>query len=84
MRKLSLIGHYKLDATPKMLHWSILDIGGVFGRVDFREDEKQKKKRGENFLESVWLEEGERKILVGTKCFLLRFTKKFSLKWGEN
>ena len=45
MRKLSLIGHYKLDATPKMLHWSILDIGGVFGRVDFREDEKQKKKK---------------------------------------
>ena len=49
MRKLSLIGHYKLDATPKMLHWSILDIGGVFGRVNFREDEKKKKNEERTF-----------------------------------
>ena len=47
MRKLSLIGHYKLDATPKMSHWSILNIEGLFGRVDFGEDEKKKKRENE-------------------------------------
>ena len=42
----------------------------MFGRVDFREDEKKKKKRErermrrENFLKSVWLGGGERKMMV--------------------
>ena len=41
----------------------------MFGRVDFREDEKIKEKerermRRENFLKSVWLGGGERKMMV--------------------
>ena len=36
--------------------------------------------RRENFLEGVWLEGEERKIMVGSKCFLLKPTKKFSLR----
>ena len=81
MRKLSLIGHYKLDATPKMSHWSILNIEGLFGRVDFGEDEKKKKKekmRRENFLESVWLEEGEKNVSWSQVC-----SPKSSLQIGE-
>ena len=81
MRKLSLIGHYKLDATPKMSHWSILNIEGLFGRVDFGEDEKKKKKekmRRENFLESVWLEEGEKNVSWSQVC-----SPKSSLQNGE-
>ena len=62
---------------------------GVFGRVDFREDEKKKKKkkkekmRRENSLESVWLREGERKIIMGSMCFLSEPIKRFSLQNGE-
>ena len=59
---------------------------GVFGRVDFREDEKKKKNekmRRENSLESVWLREGERKIIVGFMCFLSEPIKRFSLQNGE-
>ena len=59
---------------------------GVFARVDFREDEKKKKneKMGrENSLESVWLREGERKIIVGSMCFLSEPIKRFSLQNGE-
>ena len=59
---------------------------GVFARVDFREDEKKKKneKMGrENSLESVWLREGERKIIVGSMCFLSEPIKRFSLQNRE-
>ena len=62
----------------------------MFGRVDFREDEKKKKKkwrerekkkkkRWENNLDDVWLGEGDGKIMVGFVCFLPWLTKKFSL-----
>ena len=81
MRKVSLIGHYKLDATPKMSHWSILNIEGLFGRVDFGEDEKKKKRekmRRENFLEGVWLEEGEKNVSWSQVC-----SPKSSLQNGE-
>ena len=40
-------------------------------------------KKGENFLESVWLGEGERKMMVGSMYFLFRPTKKFSLQNEE-
>ena len=61
----------------------------MFGRVDFREDEKKKKEkkrermRRENFLKSVWLGGGERKMMVRSECFLSRLTKKFSLQNRE-
>ena len=40
-------------------------------------------KKGENFLENVWLGEGERKMMVGSMYFLFRPTKKFSLQNEE-
>ena len=53
-----------------------------FGRVDFREDEKKKKRREkmswEKFSKSVGLGEGERKMMVGLKCFLPRPIKKYA------
>ena len=59
----------------------------MFGRVDFREDEKKKRERErmrrENFLKSVWLGGGERKMMVRSECFLSRLTKKFSLQNRE-
>lgn len=65
-----------------MSHWSILDIEGVFGRVDFREDEKKMRENEEKKLFGEYLvgRERERKMLVGAKCFLLRLAKKFSPK----
>jgi len=51
-----------------------------------REDEKKKKKRENEekfFLESVWLEGREGKMIVRPQCFLPRPTKKFSLQNGE-
>ena len=54
----------------------------MFGRVDFREDGKKKKKNKEkmreNFLEGVWLEGGE-----GKEMAWVRPIKKFSPHWGE-
>ena len=52
---------------------------GMFGWVDFREDEKKKKKK----LASVWLKGREEKKLVGPRCFLSRHTKMFSPKIWE-
>lgn len=56
------------------------ELKGLFvwkwNKVDenlWRENRKKKKK-----LKCVWLG-GERKIIMGVKCFLLRSTKKFSL-----
>ena len=45
----------------------------MFGRVDFREDEKKKgeKMRKENFLEGVWVGGRERKVMMGLGCFIL-------------
>ena len=59
----------------------------MFGRVDFWEDEKTKKKkkgekiRKENFLEGVWLGEGEGegKMIVAPGCFLPGLAKTFFL-----
>ena len=59
----------------------------MFGRVDFWEDEKKKKKkkgekiRKENFLEGVWLGEGEGegKMIVAPGCFLPGLAKTFFL-----
>ena len=58
---------------------------GVFGRMDFREDKKikNKKMRRENFLESVWWGEGERKMMMGSMYFLFGSIKKISLQNGE-
>ena len=53
------------------------------------EKKKKKKMRRENFLENVWLGGGERKMMMGLRCFLPRSIKKFShqneekTKWGE-
>ena len=62
----------------------------MFGRVDLIENGKKKKKmRRVNFLENVWLGGGERKMMLGLRCFLPRPIKKFSYqneektKWGE-
>ena len=53
-----------------------------FGRVDFREDEKKKKRREkmswEKFSKSVGLGGGQRKMMVGLKCFLPRPIKKYA------
>ena len=59
----------------------------MFGRVDFREDGKKKKGekiRKENFLEGVWLGEGEGKMIVVPGCFLPGLAKMFSPQNGEN
>ena len=61
----------------------------MFGRVDFREDGKKKRKRRrekmsrENFLEGVWLGGGEERKKVGPRCFLPVSTIKFSPQNGE-
>ena len=54
----------------------------MFGRVDFREDEKKKR---ETFLEGIWLEEGRRENDGGARVFSPRAHQKvFSPKWEEN
>ena len=49
----------------------------MFGRVDFREDEK-KKKNEEGKLFGGCLVGREEKKMVGPRCFLLGLTRKFS------
>ena len=55
----------------------------MFGRVNFRKDEKKGEKiKSENFLEVVWLEGGGEND-GGPECFLIGPTKKFSPQNGE-
>ena len=51
-------------------------IKDMFGLVDFREDEKNIKKR-ENFLKGLWLEGREKKEMMRPKCFLPGSPKNF-------
>ena len=44
---------------------------------------KREKIRKENFLEGVWLGEGEGKMIVAPGCFLPGLAKKFSPQNGE-
>ena len=61
----------------------------MFGRVDFREDGKKKKKKGRENMEGkifrrclVGRVRGEMIVVPG--CFLPRLAKKFSPQNGEN
>ena len=54
--------------------------------MDLREDGRKKKgekMRRENFLESVWFGGGERKMMVGFRCFLSEPIKNFLTKMGR-
>ena len=50
--------------------------------MDFRKD-KDKNKRKENFLKGLWLGGEEKKMMVGSGCFILKLTKNFFLQNKE-
>ena len=54
----------------------ISKLWGIFGRVNFRERERERMRR-ENFLGGIWLRRGEEKEIVRARCFLPGLSKSF-------